>query len=132
LHSYIIVSLKVVSVLKAKAGINELFWEHFYCKDVFAARKAAFELNVNGFAISVLKNHIAHLKAIRSLFRFLPSFYVSVKFAIFGYRMTPKFATAARFLAFFEFYPLFLFIFWQLHGCNIEISKMANRPFTIF
>jgi len=72
-------------------------------------------MNINGFAVPVLKNHIAHFKAIRCFFRFLPSFYVSVKLAIFCYWMPPKLTTATRLLAFFEFYPLFLLIFWQLH-----------------
>jgi len=102
-------------MFKAKAGVNELFWEHFYRENAFAARKAAFELNVNCFSIPVLKNHIAHFKAVWGFFGLLPGFYVSVKLAVFGYWMTPKLTTAARFLAFFEFYPLFLFIFWQLH-----------------
>jgi len=132
LHSYIVVSLEIVSVFKAKAGINELLWEHFDCENVFAARKAAFKLNVNGLAIPVLKNHITHFKAVWGFFRLLPGFYVSVKLAVFGYRMTPKLTTAAGFLAFFEFYPLFLFIFWQLHRGNIVkivyyILIYANR-----
>jgi hypothetical protein len=33
--------------------------------------------------------------------------------------VTPELTTATRFLTFFEFYPLFLFIFWQLHKGNI-------------
>ena len=112
LHSQIVVPFEIVPVLQAKAWINELLWEHFDCKNIFATRKATLELNVNGFAISMLKNHIAHFKAVWSFFRFLPSFYISVKLAIFCYWMPPKLTPTARFLALFELYSLFLFIFW--------------------
>jgi len=120
LHSQIIVPFEIVPMFQAKAWINELFREHFDCEDIVTSREAAFELNINGFAIAVLENHIAHFKTVWSLFRFLPSFYISVKLTVFSYWMTPKLTSATRFLALFEFYPLFLFIFWQLHSYNIE------------
>jgi len=119
LHSQIVVPLKVVSVLKAKAWIDELFWEHFNCENIIATREAAFELNINCFAVAVLKNHISHFKAVWYFFWFLPSFYVSVKFTIFCYRVPPELTPTTRLLAFFEFYPLFLLVFWQLHRFNI-------------
>ena len=123
LHPDVIASLKIVPVLQAKTRVNKLLREHLYREGAFATVQAALELNLNRFVIAMLKKHIAGLKAIQSLFGLLPSLYVSVQFTVFGYRMPPKLATAARFLAFFQLHSLFFLVFWQLHTGNIENSR---------
>ena len=110
-------------MFQAKTRINKLLWKHFYKKGIFTTVKAALELNLNRFVIAVFEKHIMHFKAIYGFFGLLPGFYISVQFAIFSYGMPPKLASTARFLAFFQLYPLFFLVFWQLHAGNIEKFK---------
>jgi 16S rRNA (guanine527-N7)-methyltransferase len=68
----------------------------------------------------MLYKHISHFNAVYGLLWLLPLLYVPVHLAIFSYGMPPKLTAAPWLLAFFELNALFLFVFRQLHGENIE------------
>lgn len=97
-------------MLVAKARIDELLRENLDFEQVFATFQAATELEIDDIGVIVTKHDVLRVDVFDILFLLLAVLDVAVQRTVLGDRVTPKFASAARFLADLELDAFLLFI----------------------
>ncbi len=97
-------------MLVAKARIDELLRENLDFEQVFTTFQAATELEIDDIGVIVTKHDVLRVDVFDILFLLLAVLDVAVQRTVLGDRVTPKFASAARFLADLELDAFLLFI----------------------
>lgn len=97
-------------MLVAKARIDELLRKNLDFEQVFTTVQAAAELEIDDIGVIVAENDVLRVNVFDILFLLLAVLDVAVQRTVLGYRVAPKFATAARFLADLELDAFLLFI----------------------
>ncbi len=115
LHAKKVRASKIIPMLHAIPGINELFREDLDNVFIVAPTQTAPEFKVKHFGIVVLEHHILHVDAFEFLLMLRPLLDVPVEFTVFGDGMTPKLPTAPRLLTYLQLDAFFLFVLGQLH-----------------
>jgi hypothetical protein len=118
---------EVIAVFDAITGINELLRKNLDDVVLVATFQAAQEVQIENLGVIVLENHIFDVNAFEFLFVFRPLLDITMQFAILGNGMAPKLFSAARFLANFELYAFFLFVFGQLHCRFLWANGLTAR-----
>lgn len=98
-------------MLVAKSRVDELLRENLDFKQIVAAFQAATELQVQNIGIIVAEHDILCIDVLHIFLLLLAIFNIAVNRAVFSNRVTPKFATATRFLANLELDAFLLFVF---------------------
>ena len=94
----------------AESRVDELLREDLDFKQIVATFEAATELQVQNICIVVAEYDVLCIDIFHILLLLLAILDIAVNRAVLGNRVTPKFATATRFLANFELNAFLLFV----------------------
>jgi len=103
-------TLEIITVFVAESRVDELLRENLDFEQIVAAFEAATELQVQNICVVVAEHDVLRIDVFHIFLLLLAILDIAVKRAVLGNRVTPKFATAARFLANFELNAFLLFV----------------------
>lgn len=103
-------TLEIITVFIAESRVDELLRENLDFEQIVTAFKAATELQVQNICVVVAEHDVLRIDVFHIFLLLLAILDIAVKRAVLGNRVTPKFATATRFLANLELNALLLFV----------------------
>ena len=103
-------TLEIITVFVAESRVDELLRENLDFEQIVAAFEAATELQVQNICVVVAEHDVLRIDVFHIFLLLLAILDIAVKRAVLGNRVTPKFATATRFLANLELNALLLFV----------------------
>lgn len=103
-------TLEIITVFIAESRVDELLRENLDFEQIVAAFEAATELQVQNICVVVAEHDVLRIDVFHIFLLLLAILDIAVKRAVLGNRVTPKFATATRFLANLELNALLLFV----------------------